>query len=252
LTKRQIPDSSPSRGMLPDAQNCDQNRRSRPLSQCMAYKLSKTSVRFKARFWLGGDWFRHGSQPYKCRFEGRRSRGSHKQNERVALRFYFMEDSHWFCPNPESSIRYPEICIVPSLPAPSQCFRRRRLAKMPLKSARMNSIIARMKKGRKRGPMNSPQCHGRTKAKLSLAATVFLVACILGCAKVAEVRLWNHTGSFNSPFGWWTDFQGGSKRLSPVQHAARGRQAFRNAQRHEFSFHLPVPDSCSLRRDLIW
>jgi len=43
--------------------------------------------------------------------------------------------------------------------------------------------------------MNSPQCHGRTKAKLSLAATVFLVACILGCAKVAEVRLWNHTGS---------------------------------------------------------
>jgi len=43
--------------------------------------------------------------------------------------------------------------------------------------------------------MSSPQCHGRTKAKLSLAATVFLVACILGCAKVAEVRLWNHTGS---------------------------------------------------------
>ena len=36
---------------------------------------------------------------------------------------------------------------------------------------------------------------GRTKTKLSLAATVFLVACILGCAKVAEVRLWNHTGS---------------------------------------------------------
>lgn len=36
---------------------------------------------------------------------------------------------------------------------------------------------------------------GRTKTKLSLAATVFLVACILGCVKVAEMRLWNHTGS---------------------------------------------------------
>jgi hypothetical protein len=32
------------------------------------------------------------------------------------------------------------------------------------------------------------------KAKLFLAAALSLVACVLGCSKAAQIRLWNHTG----------------------------------------------------------